>query len=384
MDDSTEQNGEVSNNTPFDPWYHVRVTGATKNGESVNFDIETKKLEESGKETTVQRVYEDFEWLQHCLATDSDVGGVIMPPLPARPIASPADAAARSKKELGTDEKIKGDEFHKDCRTLEKYLQQVVRHCILGKNISLAKFLTETQPPVRAKLKKSLLTNFSKAVGEVRKGGHQDVDEYFQKERATVNDLVKLMKEASDNFNNMLNHEERLASSLNHLSTSLCLASTAAEDGPSSDINKMQLHLAKAVEHYSHGIDVFVTNDEKTLGFCLDHYARYLESEKAMLYGRTCKLVEFENASKALEKAKPLKREAAEELKEKREREFNEISEVAKKEISKFQRQRVVEFQKALILYAEAKIKTARDISALIAKDISTLKQMEFSSSASE
>ena len=53
-------------------------------------------------------------------------------------------------------------------------------------------------------------------------------------------------------------------------------------------------------------------------------------------------------------------------------------------QISKFQRQRVVEFQKALILYAEAKIKTARDISALIAKDISTLKQMEFSSSASE
>ena len=36
------------------------------------------KLEESGKETTVQRVYEDFEWLQHCLATDSDVGGVIV------------------------------------------------------------------------------------------------------------------------------------------------------------------------------------------------------------------------------------------------------------------------------------------------------------------
>ena len=29
-----------------------------------------------------------------------------------------------------------------------------------------------------------------------------------------------------------------------------------------------------------------------------------------MLYGRTCKLVEFENATKALEKAKPLKREA--------------------------------------------------------------------------
>ncbi len=105
---------------------------------------------------------------------------------------------------------------------------------------------------------------------------------------------------------------------------------------------------------------------------------------QAMLYGRTCKLVEFENATKSLEKAKPLKKEAAEELKDKKEREFNEISEVAKKEISKFQRQRVVEFQKALILYAEAKIKTARDISALIAKDISTLKQMEFSDSASE
>ncbi|XP_038067949.1 sorting nexin-5-like [Patiria miniata] len=379
MEEVTEQNGEVTTDTPFEPWYHVQVTGATKNGGFINFDVVTKKLEASGQETTVQRVYEDFEWLQHCLMTDSDTSGIIMPPVPPRPMASAADAAAKAKREMGTDTKVKGDEFYKHCRSFEKYLQLVVRHSFLGKNESLAKFLTEPEPPVRAKLKNSFLTNLTKAVGEVRKGGHQDLDPTFQKERSTVNEVVKIMADTSLHFNNVLNIGERFSASLNHLSTALCLASTASEEGPTSDVNKLQLHFAKAIEHYSHGVDIYVANDEKTLGFCLDHYARYLESEKAMLYVRTCKLMEFENATKSLEKAKPLKKEAAEELKEKREKEFNAVSEVAKKEITKFHRQRVVEFQKALILYAEAKIKTARDISALIAKDLSTLKQMEFS-----
>ncbi|XP_022104008.1 sorting nexin-5-like [Acanthaster planci] len=379
MEEVTEQNGEATNDAPFEPWYQVQVTGATKNGSTIIFDVVTKKLEEGGQEATVQRVYEDVEWLHHCLMTDTDTSGIIMPPLPVRPLASAADAAAKAKRELGSDATVKGDEFYKHCRSLEKYLQLVIRHNFLGKNESLGKFLTEPEPPVRAKLKNSFLTNLTKVVGEVRKGGHQDLDPSFQKERSTVNEMVKIMTDSSLHFNNMLNVSERFSASLNNLSTALCLASTAAEEGPVSDLNKLQLHFAKAVEHYSHGIDIFVANDEQTLGFCLDHYAKYLDSEKSMLFIRTCKLLEYENASKSLEKAKPLKKEAAEELKEKREKEFNAISEIARKEITKFHRQRVVEFQKALILYAEAKIKTARDISALLAKDLSTLKQMELS-----
>ena len=35
-------------------------------------------MEEGGGELTVQRIYDDFEWLQHSITTENDVGGIIV------------------------------------------------------------------------------------------------------------------------------------------------------------------------------------------------------------------------------------------------------------------------------------------------------------------
>lgn len=370
-----EENGDGPPATPFEPWYQVSVTDATKNGESIIFKIKTQKLEEDGTEVTVERVYEDFEWLQHCLFTDNEIGGIIVPPLPLRPVAGAADTAAKSRKELGEEStKVKGDEFHKDCRHLEKYLHLVIKHSLLGKDATLAKFLTEQEPPIRAKVKRGLLSNLTQKMSEVMKGGHQDTDSEFQRERDRVNLILPIMRDLSKFFKLRTNHLQRLASALNHFSTALCLVSSAEKEEKLIEGTQVQLLFAQAMEHYAHGVDVFTANDEASLGFFLDVYARYAEAEKEMLHRRTVKLVEFDGAVKTLNKANQQKRAAAEDIKDKKEKDFNEISSTAKRELQTYNRQRVVEFQKSLVLYAEANIKTARDMYALLAKDLSEIK----------
>ncbi|XP_033113795.1 sorting nexin-5-like [Anneissia japonica] len=380
QEDISEVNGdeEEVQSKPFQPWYSVQIKNASKNGDIVMFDVTTTKLEQCKEEVEVERQYEDFEWLEHCLSIQQDVKGVIFPPLPDRPIVSAAEAEARSKKQLGTQSKnMKGDEFHKDCRKLEKYLQAVVKHEAFGKNEALMHFLTKKEPPVRAKLKKGILSNLSRAVDGVRKGGHKDVDETFQKERELANDMLKITKESSVTFDVMVNNTCRISAAYNHLSTALCLGMSAEDNGASAVINKLQAEFAKSIDHYAHGVDVFSTNDDNTLGFTLEYYSRYWDSTKEMLFRRTCALVQYENCSKTLEKAKPQKKAMAEAAKDDAEKELNSISEVAKKEIAKFHHQRTLDFQKSLILYAEAKVKAARDVYALLAKDLSTIKQMD-------
>ncbi|XP_077864606.1 sorting nexin-32-like [Saccoglossus kowalevskii] len=146
MEAIQDVNGDVGCIEPFEPWYTVQVVGAEKDGDVVKYEVTTRKLDESNKEVTVIRAYEDFEWLQHCLVTHNDVSGVIIPPMPPKVGVSASGAEAKSKKQLGSSSRtLIGDEFKKDCRSLEKYLQLVIKHNLLGKDETLGKFLTDTE-----------------------------------------------------------------------------------------------------------------------------------------------------------------------------------------------------------------------------------------------
>ncbi len=50
---------------------------------SINF-----QLGENSREFKVERQYEDFEWLQHCLVTKNDVGGLIVSGTPCQKCVS--------------------------------------------------------------------------------------------------------------------------------------------------------------------------------------------------------------------------------------------------------------------------------------------------------
>ncbi|KAG9332648.1 hypothetical protein JZ751_014746, partial [Albula glossodonta] len=228
----------------------------------------------SNEEHHVERTYEDFEWLQHCLFTQEGVPGlqgVIVGIL------------------------AMGEDFKPYGMALQKYLQLVAAHTMLGKNTALQGFITHSDPPGRQRVKKGLFNRLSQAVEEKRKENHKDVDDFFQNER-------------DDNF------------------TLTGLTRAAAEKNFES--------IAK--------------NNLNTLGLALDLDLRYQEAEKEMLFRRTCKLVELENANKNAEKAKSIKKAV----------------------IQRFHRMRVEAFQRSLVEWCESQLSTARETCALLSQQL--------------
>ncbi|CAI9734654.1 sorting nexin-5-like isoform X2 [Octopus vulgaris] len=345
---SDEENGssfthseKIADNQKF----NVEVLKAVKDGDTLNFTI--KSLKGDNEEAlSLQRFYEDFEWLHHCLTTQNDTSGLIVPPLPVKPEIDAKSAENKSRRQLGSDTNILiGDEFQKECQNVEKYLRLMLSHDVFQKDQQLIKFLSEVEAPTRVKLRKGIMDKLSNAVDEVRKGNHKDVDEYFQKTRDWANNYTALMKETSENYNKMVYAQYRLAGHYCHFSTTLNQTGLY-KDVETIKTNRIMACFSLSLDDYKHELEVLANKDEQTLGFLLELYARYMDSVKEMLFRRTCLLVDFENANRLLEKAKPPK----------------------KQQLKSFIRQRLTDSQEGFISFAETQIKTARNTYALLAK----------------
>lgn len=356
----------------FEPRYHVALSNSTtKDGDIVKYIIMSTDTE--NRTFTVCRQYEDFEWLEHCLTTSRNINGLIVPPLPCRPAVTSQMAEAKSRKQLGSDSRaMTADNFQRDCQALEVYLNQMLSHDHFGSDSQLDDFLTKPQAPARTKVKKGILSKLSDAI-ENRKVMHKDCDDFFQRERDWANTYGGYMTEASENFDKAISSQFRLCNALSHLATALNLCLVSNEEIHVT-INKLLCKFASALEKVRLALEIETLNDENTLGFHLDLYAKYIEAEKEMLYRRTCLMVEYENANKMMDKAKTNKRDMAEKSKLDAEKSFEECSDVATQEIKKFHRQRIQVTKEALALYAEAQVKTARDTYALLENSLSVLR----------
>ncbi|UYV79582.1 CERK [Cordylochernes scorpioides] len=357
---------------PFEPRFLVKLPGeVTKDGSVVKYTINSTKVGglEDGQDYVVEREYADFEWLEHCLLTSVSLHGLIVPPLPPRPPITSEMAEAQSKKQFGKNTQLLlGDDFHRDCRQLEQYLRLLLSHHILGKDPALEHFLTVPQAPPRTKVKKSLLRKITEGI-ENRKGSHKDCEEFFQKERDWVTKYGTSMKETS---------EVELCTAIGHLATAFTL-STGGEDDSSKTCLKICTLFSVALEDIRHSLQIVNYNDESTLGDYCNLYARYLEMEKEMLLQRTCLLVDYETANKALDRAKPNKLEAAQQAKLAAEKAFEDCSDVARQEIKRFHRRRVRTFQEHLEKFAESKVRTSRDLYAMLTHSLGRLKTFDIS-----
>jgi len=147
---------------PHVPRYSINFTdNVSKDGDVIQYTINVRKLEEDTEDNniiTLVREYEDIQFLDHQLVAHNRQAGLIFPSLPAKPASDPAGAESRSKKQLGSSNRsILGDssQWGRDCRVLEKYLEMVAAHPVLGRSTHLASFLESASPPPRpAKMKK--------------------------------------------------------------------------------------------------------------------------------------------------------------------------------------------------------------------------------------
>lgn len=355
----------------------ANVIEASKDGDVVKYTIQSKETSASEENDerghVVVREYDDFEWLDHCIRTQNDIDGVIVPPLHVKLHVTAQATENKTKKQLGNKTKsMLGDEFTNECRYLEKFIQLLLAHPKFCKDENLRKFLVDEELPARVKVKKGILNSWSKTVGEVRFHSYKDNDEDFQNKRDFVNKYSIELKSCSESFVRMVNSLHKVASDLGVFATTV---SNAITDGTNTkQLNSLLSQFATCLEKSRESHNVIAINDERTFGFTASLYTIYLDSAKSMFLQRTQKLVKFENATKALEKSKPQNQKELEEAKKTAEREFNDISEKADKEFSRFQRQRVLSFQSSLVRFTEAQISNARDTYAIMAKLSSDIK----------
>ncbi|XP_017271230.1 sorting nexin-5 isoform X2 [Kryptolebias marmoratus] len=348
----------------------IKVTEALQDGDTLTFIIISQKLSGTG-EYHVDRTYDDFEWLQQHLYSQEDVPGiqgVIFPPLPGRP---QVNASAKVMKQLGF---LGLEDWQLYCRALETFLRQVSAHSVLSKNQAVELFLTSADPPGRQKIKKNIFNRLSQAMEEMRKEGHKDVDEFFQTERDQNLLLTGSTRTAAEKFLDVVQTEQKISVACGHFSAALHLCVEPGDEPEKKAFTRVCVQLSEVFDSMKKSTRSFAVNDMNTLGLGLDLHSRYQEAEKEMLFRRTCKMVELENAIRNAEKAKPVKKAAMEEVKKATEAEFQQISEVAKQEIVRFKQIRVHMLQKSLIQWCEKQLVTARESADIFSHHLQAFK----------
>ncbi|XP_034549495.1 sorting nexin-32 [Notolabrus celidotus] len=357
---------------PSVPAQNIKVTEVLKDGDALTFLIVSPKPSGTG-EYHVDRTYEDFEWLQYHLVSEEDVQGmqgVIFPPLVPK---AQVNASNKAIKQLG----ILGlGEWQPYCKALETFLQQVAAHSTLSKNKALEIFLTSSDPPGRQRLRKSIFSRLSHAVEERRKEGHKDVDEFFQTERDHNILLTGCTKTATEDFLDLVLTEQKIAVACGHFSAALHLCMEPGEDPDKQAFSQACVKLSEVFESLKKNMTSVAENDMNTVGLGLEMDSRYQEAEKEMLFRRTCKLVEMENARKNAEKAKPNKKAAMEGVKRAAEETFDQICEVATIEIKHFHGVRVEMLQQALVQWCEKQLITAKESADQFSLHLQALKEM--------
>ena len=85
-------------------WNFRFTDNVSKDGDSIKYTLNVRKLYESGEILTLSREWEDLQYLDHQLTTKALITspGIILPPLPAKPDTDSVGAESRSKRQLGS------------------------------------------------------------------------------------------------------------------------------------------------------------------------------------------------------------------------------------------------------------------------------------------
>uniref|UniRef100_A0A6A7G094 Sorting nexin-5-like n=1 Tax=Hirondellea gigas TaxID=1518452 RepID=A0A6A7G094_9CRUS len=362
---------------PWSPRYTATFSEhVVKDGAAVTFTIIVKQNDLTIQ--VLQRVYEDFEYLEHCVITDQPSDGIIVPPLPARPTTDAALTETTSKKHMGKGSKtLLADNFQKNRLQLQRYLELLLSHPVLGRSNRLESFLTVKQAPPRAKMKRGLLAKLSDSL-ETRRAVVPDCEEFFQRERAWITRALPLTLQFDAAFHQFIYANQRLLQQSEYMVTALRLFA-----GPSNT-----KHECSEMAQLTHAVSVFIqameTNRmegesellevECSSGAGVELWRRQMEAEGSMLQGRTTLLLSYQHCNRALDKAKPNRKEAAEKAKKGAEEAFESCSDVARHEIKRLHRIRCAELTELLLQYGRLQLAAATRRRAVLATALTAIK----------
>uniref|UniRef100_A0A669DRW3 Sorting nexin n=1 Tax=Oreochromis niloticus TaxID=8128 RepID=A0A669DRW3_ORENI len=363
-----------------DAMLQVDISDALSERDKVKFTVHTKSTLPNFKqnEFSVVRQHEEFIWLHDSFVENEEYAGYIIPPAPPRP---DFDASREKLQKLGEGEgSMTKEEFTKMKQELEAeylaifkktvamhevFLCRVAAHPVLRKDLNFHVFLEYNQDlSVRGKNKKEKLEDFFKNVVKSADGvlvaGVKDVDDFFEHEKTFLLEYHNRVKDASAKSDRMIRSHKNAADDINRIASSLYTLGTQ----DSTDLCKYEQMLSlDFTRSCLHKIEARIAADEDLkLADLLKYYLRESQAAKDLLYRRSRALVDYENANKALDKARAKNRDVlqAETSQQLCCHKFEKISESAKQELIDFKTRRVAAFRKNLVELAELELKHAK------------------------
>uniref|UniRef100_A0A8C1GAF3 Sorting nexin 6 n=1 Tax=Cyprinus carpio TaxID=7962 RepID=A0A8C1GAF3_CYPCA len=349
-----------------DATLQVDISDALSERDKVKFTVHTKSTLPNFKqnEFSVVRQHEEFIWLHDSFVENEEYAGYIIPPAPPRP---DFDASREKLQKLGEGEgSMTKEEFTKMKQELEAeylaifkktvamhevFLCRVAAHPVLRKDLNFHVFLEYNQDlSVRGKNKKEKLEDFFKNVVKSADGvlvaGVKDVDDFFEHEKTFLLEYHNRVKEASAKSDRKIRSHKS-----NHSPLPLLFP-----------VQKIEARVA--------------ADEDLKLADLLKYYLRESQAAKDLLYRRGRALVDYENANKALDKARAKNKDVlqAETTQQVCCQKFEKISESAKQELIDFKTRRVAAFRKNLVELAELELKHAKGNLQLLQSCLGVLK----------
>ncbi|KAJ8264254.1 hypothetical protein GJAV_G00147030 [Gymnothorax javanicus] len=356
----------------------IDIPDALCERDKVKFTVHTKTTLGTFQkpEFSVTRQHEDFIWLHDTLVETEDYAGLIIPPAPPRPdFESPREKmhklgegeSSMTKEEYNKMKQELEAEylavFKKTVQVHEIFLLRLSSHPVLNKDRNFQIFLEYDQDlSVRRKNTKEkfggFFRNMVKSADEVYISGIKEGDEFFDQEKIFLLDYFSKIKDSTSKAERMTRSHKSVAD--DYILISSTLASLSAED--STALKGYLMKFSDLLEKLRKLEARVASDQELKLTELLRYYMRDIQAAKDLLYRRARAQVDYENACKALEKARQKGRDVpqAESHQQQCLDKFEKLSESGKKELTSFKGRRVVAFRKNLVETAELEIKHAR------------------------
>ncbi|XP_042761675.1 sorting nexin-32 isoform X2 [Panthera leo] len=221
------------------------------------------------------------------------------------------------------------------------------------------------QLSVRGKNRKELLGGFLRNIVKsadealiTSMSGLKEVDDFFEHERTFLLEYHTRIRDACLRADRVMQSHKCLAD--DYIPISAALSSLGTQE-----VNQLKTSFLKLAELFERlrKLEGRVASDEDLkLSDMLRYYMRDSQAAKDLLYRRLRALADYENANKALDKARTRNREVrtAESNQQLCCRRFERLSDSAKQELMDFKSRRVSSFRKNLIELAELELKHAK------------------------
>ncbi|XP_032660188.1 sorting nexin-32 isoform X1 [Chelonoidis abingdonii] len=385
----------VSEELVTDPSLQVEISDAVSERDKVKFTVQTKSSlpHFTRPALSVVRQHEDFVWLHDTFSENDEYAGIIIPPAPPRP---DFETSREKLQRLGEGnstltreefakmkQELEGEYlaiFKKTVAMHEVFLQHLAAHPVLRRDHNFYVFLEYDQDlSVRGKNRKELLggffRNMVKSADEVLITGVlglKEVDEFFEHERTFLLEYNTRVRDTCLKADRVMRAHKSLAE--DYIPISVALSSLGTQE-----VCQLQTSFLKLAELFERlrKLEGRVASDEDLkLSDLFKYYMRDSQAAKDLLYRRLQALADYENANKALDRARLRNKEVkpAEAHQQLCCQRFEQLSASAKQELTDFKSRRISAFRKNLIELAELEVKHAKASSLLLQNTLIVLK----------